>query len=63
MKGTYIPFNDGYGIIGYSYICPECKHETRFTDCDEGCEKCGFHEPYVDSDEWYAKEMNLKKAK
>ena len=53
MKGRYVPFNDGCGIIGYSYVCPLCNYETRFTDCDEGCEKCGFTEAYVDADDWY----------
>ena len=53
MKGLYIPFNDGYGIVGYHYKCPECKHETRFTDCEGGCDECGFTEKYVDPDDWY----------
>ncbi len=57
MKGKYIPFNDGYGIVGYGYLCPECNHETKFTDCQEGCKECKFYEPYVDPDEWYEKEF------
>ncbi len=52
MKGRYIPFNDGYGIVGYSYECPECGKVSQFTDCDDGCEHCGFTEDYVDPEEW-----------
>ena len=51
MRGKYIPWDDGYGIVGYSYECPECGHETRFTDCEEGCENCCYCEEYVDPDE------------
>ena len=61
MKGQYIPFNDGFGIVGYGYKCPKCKHETKFTDCEEGCEDCGFNEPYEDPDDWYEEEMNKLK--
>ena len=57
MEGQYAPFNDGYGIVGYGYECPKCKHETQFTTCDDGCEECGFNEPYKDPDEWYNEEM------
>ena len=53
MIGRYIPFNDGCGIVGYGYLCPECEWHTLFTACDVGCEKCGYFEPYVDPDEWY----------
>ena len=59
MKGQYIPFNDGYGIVGYDYKCPQCGHETRFAFSDEGCEQCGFSEDYVDPDEWYDEQMKL----
>lgn len=53
MRGAYIPFNDGCGIVGYGYLCPECGHETLFSDCDDGCESCDFSEPFEDPDEWY----------
>jgi uncharacterized protein (DUF983 family) len=53
MKGKYIPFNDGFGIVGYGYECPECEHHSLFTDCEEGCKKCGFKEPYKDPDDWF----------
>ena len=58
MKGKYIPINDGYGIIGFMYNCPMCNHTTPFTDCEEGCEKCDFSEPYVDPDDWYVEQLN-----
>jgi hypothetical protein len=51
MEGKYIPFNDGFGIVGYHYECPKCEHVSQFTDCEQGCEKCGFKEPYEDPDE------------
>jgi uncharacterized protein (DUF983 family) len=57
MKGQYRPFNDGYGIVGYSYLCPQCGHETMFTNSKNGCEKCGFSEEYVDPDEWYEEHL------
>jgi len=53
MKGKYIPFNDGHGIVGYGYECPECKHHSLFADCEQGCESCGFKEEYKDPDDWY----------
>ena len=53
MKGNYIPFNDGYGIVGYHYECPECGSVSSFQDCEEGCISCGFNEPYVDPDDWH----------
>lgn len=59
MRGIYLPFNDGCGIVGYFYKCPECQHVTAFTDCEKGCEKCGFSEEYVDADDWYDEQMNL----
>lgn len=59
MRGSYTPINDGCGIVGYYYVCPECKHETEFINCDSGCEKCGFSEPFVDPDRWYELKMSL----
>ena len=59
MKGQYRPFNDGHGIVGYSYICPSCGHETMFANSEDGCEKCSFSEEYVDPDEWYEEQMRL----
>lgn len=59
MDGKYIPIGDDYGIIGFEYECPKCKHVTSFTDCETGCEKCKFSEPYTDPDNWY--EAELKK--
>ena len=57
MEGKYIPFNDGYGIVGFEYECPKCKHITLFVTCDVGCEECGFTEPYVDPDDWYEEQL------
>ena len=57
MRGSYIPFNDGCGIVGYHYVCPECKHVTRFADCEDGCDDCAFSEAYVDPDDWHDAEM------
>ena len=40
----FVAENDGYGIVGYSFICPYCDHFTRFVDEeDDGqvCESCG----------------------
>lgn len=60
MKGKYIPFNDGFGIVGWHYKCPKCSHITTFiVDCSEGCEKCGFEEPAVDPNDWYEKRSRL----
>ena len=52
MKGEYLSFNDGYGIVGHHYKCPKCDHVTQFQDCEQGCEECGFSESYEDPDEW-----------
>ena len=57
MEGIYIPFNCEM-TESYHYKCPKCKHETRFTDCEQGCEKCYFTEKYVDPDDWYKEQMN-----
>lgn len=57
MLGSYLPFNDGFGIVGYGYECPKCGYTTQFTNCEEGCEKCNFSEPFVDPDDWYDDEM------
>lgn len=61
MRGSYLPFDDGCGIVGYSYECPECGVSNSFTDCETGCE-CGFSEPYVDPDDWYTEQMARAKA-
>ena len=63
MKGVYIPFNDGWGIVGYGYECPECEHLTQFTSCEEGCEKCGYSEEYVDPNEWHDKYAKMFERK
>ena len=65
MKGEYIPVNDGWGIIGWNYKCPECNHITEFTDCEDGCEECGFSEEYVDPHDLFEnknKEVMKKKS-
>ena len=59
MCGSYTPFCDGYGIVGWHYNCPKCKHETRFSDSEQGCEDCGYSEDYVDPDEWYDYRVSL----
>jgi hypothetical protein len=59
IEGDYIPFHDGYGIVGYIYVCPKCNTHNPFQNCDEGCKKCGFKEPYVDADDWYEYNMGL----
>lgn len=28
--------DDGYGVVGYSWTCPECEHRNRFQDVEEG---------------------------
>ena len=61
MEGRYIPFNDGFGIVGYSYECPKCKHITEFTDCEDGCSNCGFTETYKDPDDWYLESLSQSK--
>ena len=53
MKGEYIPFNDGFGIVGFGYKCPKCGEVTQFTNCDDGCANCGYFEKYEDPDDWY----------
>lgn len=57
MRGSYIPFNDGWGIVGYGYECPECGHITGFTDCETGCERCNYTEDYTDPDDWYDEQI------
>ena len=57
MEGHYLPFGDGCGIVGYIYVCPKCNHESMFTDCEQGCEKCYHTEEYVCADDWYTEEM------
>jgi len=34
--------DDGYGIVGVSFICKHCNHQNRFVTSDEAtkCEKC-----------------------
>lgn len=59
MKGIHLPISDDYGIIGFSYKCPECNHENNFQDSDLGCQKCGFEEKYVDPEYWY--DLEIKK--
>lgn len=55
MEGKYIPFNDGFGIVGYNYQCPKCSYISTLTVCDDGCDKCGFLEPFEDPDDWFEK--------
>lgn len=43
MEAVLIAEDDGYGIIGYSYSCPNCHRFNRFIDYDlilQVCEKC-----------------------
>lgn len=40
----FIAENDGYGIVGYSFVCPYCEKFNRFVDEDDYeqvCEECG----------------------
>lgn len=60
MIGKYVPFNDGYGIVGYGYECPRCDFVTQFTTSEEGCSECGFSEEYKDPDDWYDEEIEAK---
>lgn len=53
MKGKYIPFSDDYGIVGYHFICPQCKYENQFST-NECCEKCDFEQDYVDPDDYFS---------
>lgn len=32
--------NDGFGIVGYSFVCPYCGHQERFVDEDQVARKC-----------------------
>ena len=57
MIGSYIPFNDGYGIVAYHYVCGKCGYINEFQSCDEECNKCGFSEEWVMPDEWYEAEI------
>jgi len=39
----YFGINDGYGIVGYGYICEKCGKEHRFVSEEEAeveCENC-----------------------
>jgi len=56
MKGTYIPINDGTGIIGFSFKCPQCNHLNLFSS-NESCDACDLEQSYEDPDEWYDMEM------
>jgi hypothetical protein len=61
MIGQYIPFNDGYGIVGYKYLCPRCNYLSNFTHTGY-CPKCKFHEITPDPDEidfWKRKKRYL----
>ena len=46
MKGELLFVNDGWGIIGCHYECPECSHISKFIDEEElqECTMCGFKE-------------------
>jgi hypothetical protein len=58
MEGLYLPINDGEGIIGYAYVCPQCHSMTAFVSSDDGCGACEYHESHVDPDDWYEQEMS-----
>jgi len=41
----WIGEDDGYGIVGYSFVCPQCKYFNRFhitEDPTVQCENCGL---------------------
>lgn len=56
----WVPFNDGYGIVGYGWDC-ECGVEHRFVSPGETM-PCGFVVPNIDPDEWHAQEMAKPEA-
>ena len=44
IKAIYYGLNDGFGIVGYGFICPSCKYANDFVDEEESeheCGKCG----------------------
>lgn len=49
LKEYMFKFNDGYGIIGDCFECPECGHENNFVNeySELQCEncKCKFEGP------------------
>ena len=51
----WIPYNDGYGIIGYSWMC-ECGRKTDFASPGDTC-ACGRSVSGEDPDDWYDGEM------
>lgn len=55
VKLNYVPFNDGYGIVGYHWQC-KCGETIQFVSGGEVC-TCGFVIPEVDPDDWYDEQM------
>lgn len=42
-KVDWFSINDGYGIVGYGFICPYCGHANKWVSTNEDryeCEKC-----------------------
>jgi hypothetical protein len=54
----WIPINDGFGIIGYSWEC-DCGETLNFASCGDTCDNCGFQIPDVDPDKWHDNQMKL----
>ena len=58
MQGSYSKeYSCCNEILEYKYVCPKCKHETEFPDCEceRGCkcEECGFSESHVCPEVWF----------
>ena len=61
METNFNTINDGCGIIGIGYYCPECKRESMFVDYDiiekTGCPNCGHKETFTDEQKEYIDNM------
>lgn len=54
--GYYVPFDDGFGVVGYFWRC-ECGGVIPFADQGDEC-KCGRATPDdIDPDDWYDAEL------
>ena len=61
MKTNFITIDDGCGIVGIAYKCPECKKVSMFVIHDDieedGCEHCGHKETFTDEQKIYIDNM------
>jgi len=50
IKAIYYGLDDGFGVVGYGYVCPRCKINNEFvdeTETDHKCSGCGRIIPCV----------------